>query len=117
MKVRIVAMLMVLGLMLISLTGCKNEVDHLIGIIDEMAAIAEDNKDDCEKMNEELGKYIEDNEDKIKEIQDKIKPDTKITSGQQEDFDKAVERFTTAAEKCPESAFILLGLIAPLAGE
>lgn len=113
MKLRILAIAL-LSVFLFTATGCKNEVDDFIGMIDEMADIAEENEGDCEAMSEALTKYLEENEDKIKEVTDKIKEDDKMTSGQQEDMEAASERFTAATEGCPEAGFALLGLLAPL---
>ena len=118
MKNRFIAAIMILGFLALTLSGCKNEVDEYVGLFDGMTAVADENKGDCDKQKEALGKYLEDNKSKIEEIGTKIKDnDSKMTSSQEKDLETAMDNFKKATEECPEAGFMMLGLLAPLMGE
>ena len=81
-------------------TACSSPEEKGVKLMENMAEIAAANKDDCDKMGEELNKLIDSNADLIKSLKDK-----KETDEEKKKFEeKYGERVKTAGKKMMEGA-------------
>ena len=86
----------------VGLTACSSPEEKLVGHIEKMAKIVEDNKDDCKKMETEMAAYEKDNKAEVEELKKKI--EEKSESEREESFKKYEDRMKKAMGTMMEGA-------------
>lgn len=87
---------------LLVLPACsKSPGDKIIGHVEAITDIAKDNKDDCDKMGDEMEKYFEDNE---KDIEEAVEALEKATDDEKkafiEDLADPIEKLSEEVGEC-----------------
>ena len=52
---------LMLAFTLLSLAGCKSDEEKIVSYYEDLASIVDSNKDDCDKMGEELHQWLDKN--------------------------------------------------------
>ena len=81
-------------------TACSSPEEKAVKMMEEMAEITSANKDNCDKMGDELNKFMDANADTIKSLKDKKQSDDEKKKFEE----KYGERVKTAGTKMMEGA-------------
>ena len=82
-----------------ALNGCNSDpYESAVKIMEEMATIADTNKDNCDKMGEELCKFADANKSKLEELQ-KMGKESKDKEADAKAMEKYKDRITAAMGK------------------
>jgi len=92
---------------LFGLTACKSDAEKLVGYMEEMADIMDKNKDDCDKMAEELSSFAKDNGKEITELSKKLKDDKEAEEKYKDRVEKATEKMMGGMMKCADNEKVM----------
>lgn len=81
-----------------SLAGCTSDAEKALVHEEKLAAIVEANKGDCDRMGDELAKYIDANAKEMKKLQKRLKPKGAAAKAEQ-GADKFAARNKAVADK------------------
>lgn len=82
-----------------ALNGCNSDpYESAVKMMEEMATIADTNKDNCDKMGEELGKFLDSNKSKIEEMK-KLGKEEKDKEASKKAEEKYKDRMAAAMGK------------------
>ncbi len=83
----------------LALTGCASKEEKGVKLMEEMANLTESNKENCDKMGEELNKFVDSNKDTIAEIKAMKKGQSEDENEKKKFEEKYGERVKAAGMK------------------
>lgn len=99
MKATVKALLLALSvLFLFGLSACKSDAEKLVSYMEEMGGIIEKNKDDCDKMGDELQKFADSNGKEMQELMKKLKDDKAEQEKYKDRMDKVEKQMEMIGE-------------------
>ena len=82
-----------------AMNGCSSDpYESAVKVLEEMATIADSNKEDCDKMGDELSKFLDANKDKL-EAASKLGKEEKDKEAAKKAEEKYKDRMTAAMAK------------------